>query len=66
MRIAVAWIITIVWAAGYVRKLLDPSFPVPAEITPVMLIAAGYLFGRDVKEKLRERVRRELGDKDDA
>jgi ABC-type transport system involved in cytochrome bd biosynthesis fused ATPase/permease subunit len=66
MRTAVAWIITAVWAAGYVRKLIDPNFPVPAEVTPVMLLAAGYLFGRDVKEKLRERVRRELDDQGDT
>ncbi len=70
MRTVVAWLITIVWAAGYVRKLIDPAFPVPAEITPVMLLAAGYLFGKDAAEKLRKRINRALDepeedDKDD-
>lgn len=60
MKTLAAWVITAVWVALYIRKLYDPSFPVPAEVTPVMLLAAGYLFGRDVKEKLRERVDRAL------
>lgn len=60
MRLALAWLITAVWAACYVRKLIDPSFPVPAEITPVMLLAAGFLFGQDVRRKLKERVNKML------
>lgn len=62
MRTVVAWLITLIWAAGYIRKLIDPRFPVPAEVTPVMLLAAGWLFGKDVKEKLRERVNKALSD----
>ena len=57
MRAAAAWIITLIWAACYVRKLIEPDFPVPAEITPVMLLGAGYLFSRDVRDKLREKIR---------
>lgn len=45
-----------VWVAMYARKLADPSFPVPAELTPVMLLAAGFLFGRDIRTKIRDRV----------
>jgi hypothetical protein len=56
MRAALAWLITGVWAACYVRKLIDPTFPVPVEITPVMLLAAGWLFGVDVRKKIKERV----------
>lgn len=56
MRLVLAWVITIVWVAMYVRKLLDPSFPVPAELTPVMLLAAGYLFGSDLRTKLSGKV----------
>lgn len=48
----IAWVIVIVWAATYIRKVIDPSFPVPAEITPVMLAAAGYLFGKDIKDRI--------------
>lgn len=58
MRTAIAWIITVVWAAMYTRKLVEPGFPVPAEITPVMLIVAGYFFGKDIKDKLTERVKK--------
>jgi hypothetical protein len=65
MRSAVAWVITFVWAAGYVRKLVDPSFPVPAEVTPVMLLAAGYLFGKDIKEKTRRQIRQVVEDEPD-
>jgi hypothetical protein len=60
MKSVAAWLITAVWVALYVRKLADPTFPVPAEVTPVMLLAAGWLFGRDVREKLRERVGKAL------
>lgn len=58
MKSLAAWVITVVWVALYARKLADPTFPVPAEVTPVMLLAAGYLFGKDVKEKIRERIER--------
>lgn len=51
-RGAIAWVIVIVWSATYVRKVADPTFPVPAEITPVMLAAAGYLFGKDIRDRL--------------
>lgn len=64
MKTTLAWVITLVWVALYGRKLTDPSFPVPAEVTPVMLLAAGYLFGKDVKEKLRARVNKALDEPD--
>ncbi len=51
-RGAVAWVIVVIWSATYVRKIADPAFAVPAEITPVMLTAAGYLFGKDIKDRL--------------
>lgn len=66
MRVAVAWIILVIWAAMYVRKLIDPSFPVPVEITPVMLLAAGYFFGTDIKQKLLQRVKKTLEEPDDV
>lgn len=56
MQQLLAWLITFVWVAMYARKLADPAFPVPAEVTPVMLLAAGFLFGRDIRSKLRGKV----------
>lgn len=53
MRALIAWLIALVWAATYTRKVIDPSFPVPAEITPVMILVAGYLFGKDISARFR-------------
>lgn len=51
-RSAVAWVIVIVWAALYTRKIADPEFAVPGEVTPVILAAATYLFGRDIRDRI--------------
>lgn len=48
-----AWIIVAVWAVAYSRKIADPSFPVPAELTPPLLLAATYLFGQNVRAYLK-------------
>ncbi len=56
-RDAAAWVIVVVWAVMYVRRAEDPSFPVPAEITPVMLAAAAYLFGKDIHDRISGRSR---------
>lgn len=47
-----AWVVLVVWAACYVRKIADPTFPVPAELLPVVLAATGYLFASSVKDRL--------------
>lgn len=56
-RDVLAWIVVIVWAAAYVRKITDPSFAVPSELLPVMLGASTYLFGSSVREHIGKRGR---------
>jgi uncharacterized membrane protein AbrB (regulator of aidB expression) len=55
--LAAAWLILTIWAAMYVRKVLDPTFPVPSEMLPVVLPVVGYLFGRDWRDRLRGKDR---------
>ena len=51
-RSFIAWIVSLVWAALYIRKIIEPEFPVPAEVTPVMLVVAGALFGKDIRDRI--------------
>ena len=48
LRIAVALGITVLWAAVYVVSIADRSYSPPGEITPVMLVAVGYLLGGEI------------------
>lgn len=54
-RNAAAWLVLIIWAALYARRIEDASFPVPGEVTPVVLAAAAYLFGKDIRDRLSGR-----------
>jgi hypothetical protein len=65
MKSVVAGVITAIWAALYIRKIIDPTFPVPPEVTGVMLLAAAYLFNRDFRKKLRDKADEILSDPED-
>lgn len=51
IRIFIAVVVTVVWAAGYAAKILDPSFNPPLEVNAVMLVIAGYFFGSGFRKK---------------
>lgn len=55
LRIAVAVAVTVVWAAAYVLSFVDRTYSVPGSLTPVMLLVAGYLFGREIRDQIRKR-----------
>jgi hypothetical protein len=61
-RTAIAWVITLVWAVSYTTAVFTHN-PVPPEITPVMLVVAGWLFGKDIKDAT-ERRRQERNSQD--
>lgn len=48
VRLVVALGVMVLWAAVYVTSIVDRSFSAPAEITPVALLAVGYLLGKEV------------------
>ena len=48
LRITVALVITVIWAAAYITSIVDRSFAVPPELLPLMLGVVGFLFGKDI------------------
>ena len=51
-----AWIILVLWAGAFTRLIIDPTLPIPFAIaTPVMMLAAGYLFGQDLRDTIFNR-----------
>lgn len=45
LRIIVAWLIVLVWAASVVLDASLRTYEVPATVHGLMLILAGFLFG---------------------
>lgn len=50
-RTFIAIVVTVIWAAGYGARILDPSFNPPLEVNAIMLIVAGYFFGSGLRKK---------------
>lgn len=65
LRIAVAVIVTIIWAAGYIMAIIDRTFSPPAEVSGVMLGVVTWLFGAEVKKRLGNGVSVSIGKKPD-
>lgn len=65
LRIAVALIVTMIWAAGYIAAIVDRTFSPPAEVSGVMLGVVTWLFGAEVKKRLSEGVSVSIGKKDE-
>lgn len=65
LRIAVALIVTVIWAAGYIKAIIDPSFSPPGEVSGVMLGVVTWLFGTEVKKRLSQGVSVSIGKKDE-
>lgn len=55
LRIAVALLVTIVWAGGYVLAFVDRSYTPPAEVSGIMLGVVTWLFGTEIKDRIAGR-----------
>jgi hypothetical protein len=53
LRIAVALVITVVWACGYLLAVFDHNFQPPPEISGIMLICVTWLFGSEFRRRTR-------------
>lgn len=52
-QIIVATIVTLIWAAGFTVSYVDRSFSPPAELSGIMLVVAGWLFGRGLRDVMK-------------
>lgn len=55
LRVAVAIVITLIWAAGYTLAFFDRTFQPAPELSGVMLAAMTWLFGSEIKSRLGKR-----------
>lgn len=53
LRITVALLITVLWAAGVILSFASRDFEMPASLSPAMLFVAGWLFTSGVRGALR-------------
>lgn len=53
LRIIVAMVVTLVWAAVWVVAIVTHDYQGIGAITPVMLLVAGYLFAREAIKGLK-------------
>ena len=52
LRVPVALLVALVWAAVYLRATFDPKFNAPPEISGIMLAVVTGLFGEDIRQKI--------------
>lgn len=50
-RTFIGVVVTVVWAALYLRSILDPHFQPSPEVSPVMLVIVAWLFATDARRK---------------
>ena len=54
IRLTIAVLITVIWGVVILLPVWVQNFDAPvAEVTPVMLLAATYLLGKDALSKIR-------------
>lgn len=53
LRVGVALTVTAVWAAVYLVDALNEKFSAPPEVSGVMLGVVTWLFGREIRERLK-------------
>jgi hypothetical protein len=53
LTLVVAYVITALWAAGFLLDVFMPRYDPPAGSTPLMLSVAGYCFASDAIHKIR-------------
>lgn len=44
VTVALAVIISVAWSLAFLRDMLDPNYDIPPEITPLMMLVAGWCF----------------------
>lgn len=64
LRIALATLVTAIWAAGYVLAYVGKG-QAPEELSGLMVIVLGWAFAGEVKDAIRRRLN-EGGDGSDA
>jgi hypothetical protein len=52
LRIAVAVLVTLIWAAGSTVALFDRTFTPSPEVSGIMLAVVTWLFGSEIKSRL--------------
>jgi hypothetical protein len=52
LRVGIAVLVTVVWAAGYTISFVNHSFTAPPELSGIMLAVVTWLFGSEIKKKL--------------
>lgn len=57
LRIAVAVLITVIWAVAYSKAFFDRSYTPPAELSGIMLATVTWLFGSPVVDRIREKIK---------
>lgn len=56
LRVTVAIIVTLIWAAGYTVAIFDRTFSPAPELSGVMLAVVTWLFGAEVRKALSDRA----------
>lgn len=64
LRVATALLITIIWAAAFIRAFLDPSFTPPPELSGIMLAAVTWLFGSQIRHAIKEKIKDKIMEDD--
>lgn len=62
VRIAIAMIVTVVWAISYAVSIVNHHYHPPAEINGVMLLVAGFFFATGIREQAHQISEREHDD----
>jgi hypothetical protein len=52
LRIAIAVVVTAIWATGYTIAFFDRSFETRPEVSGIMLAVVTWLFGSEIKKRI--------------
>lgn len=56
LRVIVASVVTVIWAAGYTVAIFDRTFSPAPELSGIMLAVVTWLFGAEVRKALSDRA----------
>lgn len=58
VQVGFALLVTVIWAALYVRHIVDPNFPAPESMLPLLMLVAGFLLGDRIVKAVRNGKKR--------
>lgn len=53
LQVGFALVVTLIWAALYVKHFLDPSFPAPDNMLPLLMLVGGALLGDRIMKAVK-------------